>query len=150
MTLSSHVAAQDSQKGFAAHNARDYATEFKKLMPLAKAGDVIAQYSIGTSYLHGQGVPQDFKEAVKWYQLAAYQGDWFSQNVLGFMYKQGLGVPQDNVMSHMWYNIAAADGSAMSADDRAEISKKMTPAAIEAAQAMARECMSSGYTKCGY
>ena len=66
------------------------------------------------------------------------------------MYSQGLGVPQDNVMSHMWYNIAAADGSALMADYRAEISKKMTPAAIEAAQAMARECMSSGYTKCGY
>jgi len=27
---------------------------------------------------------------------------------------------------------------------------KMTPAAIQEAQAMARECMSSGYTKCGY
>ena len=50
----------------------------------------------------------------------------------------------------MWYNIASANGQDQAGgycDERAGL---MTPAAIEKATAMARECMSSGYTKCGY
>ena len=52
-------------------------------------------------------------------------------------------------MAHMWYNLAAANGHKKAGGWRDELAKKMSPAAIEKAQAMARECMSSGYTKCG-
>jgi hypothetical protein len=52
-------------------------------------------------------------------------------------------------MAHMWYNLAAANGVEKSGEWRDEIAKKMSPAAIEKAQAMARACMSSGYAKCG-
>ena len=34
----------------------------------------------------GQGVPQDYKEAVKWYRLSAEQGDAQAQYNLGVMY----------------------------------------------------------------
>ena len=50
----------------------------------------------------------------------------------------------------MWYNIASANGQDQAGGYRDERADLMTPAAIEKAQAMARECMSSGYTKCGY
>ena len=49
----------------------------------------------------------------------------------------------------MWYNIASANGQDQAGgycDERAGL---MTPADISKAQAMARECMSTGYTKCG-
>ena len=36
---------------------------------------VTAQYNLGVFYANGEGVEQDFKEAVKWYQKAADQGD---------------------------------------------------------------------------
>ena len=36
----------------------------------------------------GQGVPQDYAEAVKWYRLAADQGNASAQNNLGFMYER--------------------------------------------------------------
>ena len=54
-----------------------------------------------------------------------------------------------NAVAHMWYNIGAANGNELSGTNRDIVAKRMTPAAIEKAQAMARECMSSGYTKCG-
>tara|TARA_R110000868_G_scaffold133262_1_gene344773 strand:- start:539 stop:1045 length:507 start_codon:yes stop_codon:yes gene_type:complete len=140
---------QDLRKGAVAYGAGDFATAFRLHMPLAEAGDAEAQYFIGSYYKQGEGVPQDNAEAVKWFRLSSSQGDYISQFTLGVMYERGIGVLQDNVISHMWYNIGAANGSLMSADSRAEITKKMTPAAIEAAQAMARECMSSNYENCG-
>ena len=49
----------------------------------------------------------------------------------------------------MWHNLAAANGYKLGGTNRDDFAKEMSPAAIERAQAMARECMSSGYTKCG-
>ena len=37
-------------------------------------------------YDEGQGVPQDYAEAVKWYRMAADQGNADAQSNLGFMY----------------------------------------------------------------
>jgi uncharacterized protein len=101
-------------------------------------------------YERGNGVIQDYAEAVKWYRLAAEQGYAGAQNNLGVMYEFGDGVLQDNTMAHMWYNIASANGDDKSGEWRDELAGQMTSTAIEKAQAMARECMSSGYTKCGY
>ena len=144
------LAAQDFQKGLAAAQAGDFATALQEWTPLAEAGDVNVQYNLGNMYRRGDGVPQDYAEAVKWYRLAADQGDADAQNNLGLMYELGEGVLQDNVMAHMWYNIASANGNDKSGEWRDERAGLMTPADISKAQAMARECMSSGYTKCGY
>ena len=112
-------------------------------------GEAKAQYNLGYMYQDGTGVPQDYKAAVKWYRLAADQGLALAQSALGYIFNKGYGVPQDNTMAHMWYNIGSANGNEISGSNRDILSKKMTPAAIEKAQAMARECMNSGYTKCG-
>ena len=47
-------------------------------------------------YAKGQGVIQDYKEALKWFRLAAAQGDAKAQYNLGVMYDNGEGVT--NVM----------------------------------------------------
>ena len=101
-------------------------------------------------YEFGNGVLQNYAEAVKWYRLAAEQGLASAQNNLGAMYEFGNGVLQDNVMAHMWYNIASANGDPTAGEWRDERAGLMTPADISKAQAMARECMNSGYKKCGY
>ena len=150
MTLSSPVAAQDFQKGLTAAQAGDYATALQEWTPLAEAGDAFAQYNLWEMYKNGQGVPQDYKEAVKWYRLAAEQGDIIAQYSLGSMHIRGMGVPQDNTMAHMWYNIASANGHDKAGEWRDGRAVLMTRADISKAQAMARECMNSGYTKCGY
>ena len=150
MTFSLPVSAQDHQKGYDAAQAGDFATALQEWTPLAEAGSASAQYNLGVMYGKGQGVPQDYKEAVKWYRLAAEQGDADAQNSLGFRYEYGEGVLQDNVMAHMWYNIASANGNSKAGDYRDERAGLMTQADISKAQAKARECMNSGYNKCGY
>ena len=116
----------------------------------AEQGFSTAQDALGISFQFGNGVPQNYAEAFRWYRLAANQGHTGAQTRLGFMYQSGKSVLQDNVMAHMWFNIGATDRDELAVYARDRIAKKMTPAAIEKAQAMARECMSSGYTKCGY
>jgi uncharacterized protein len=90
-------------------------------------------------YTHGQGVPQDDAEGVKWFRLAADQGNASSQFILGLMYAQGRGVPQDNVSAHMWLNLAAASGKQDAAEQREAVAQLMTPAQIAEAQKLARE-----------
>jgi len=53
-------------------------------------------------------------------------------------------------MAHMWYNIASANGHEKAGGYRDELAGLMPPEDMSKAQAMARECINSGYTKCGY
>jgi len=129
---------------------QDYKEAVKWYRLSAERGDASAQYNLGNMYKNGDGAPQDYKEAVKWYRLAAEQGYAMAQTNFGFMYDNGQGVLQDNATAHMWYNIGAANGNELGGTNRDKIAKRMTPAAIEEAQTMARECINSGYTKCGY
>lgn len=50
---------------------------------------------VGSRYLNGQGVPQDYKEAKKWFLRGIEYNDYISLNSLGFMYYHGLGVKKD-------------------------------------------------------
>jgi TPR repeat protein/formylglycine-generating enzyme required for sulfatase activity len=62
-------------------------------------------------YFNGQGVPQNYAEAVKWYRKAADQGNSGSQFGLGLMYAEGQGVPQDYAEAVRWYRKAADQGN---------------------------------------
>jgi len=85
---------------------------------------------------------------VKWYTLAAEQGDARAQYNLGQMYRKGEGVSQDYVYAHMWANIAASNGDEDSGNLRDEVAKEMTPAQIENAEQLARECVRKEYKGC--
>ena len=65
------------------------------------------------------------------------------------MYEYGQGVAQDNVMAHMWYNLGSANDAENAGEWRDERAGLMTAEDIAKAQAMARECMNSGYKNCG-
>ncbi len=78
----------------------------------AAQGDADAQSKLGLIYSTGQGVVQDYAEAVKWYRLAAAQGLAQAQVNLGLMYDIGLGVIQDYAEAGKWYRLAAAQGDA--------------------------------------
>ena len=103
-------------------------------------------------YDNGQGVAQDYKEAVRLWGLAAAQGNASAQTNLGVMYANGTGVAQDYVKAHMWYNLGAAslsgeDGKTATSN-RDNIAKRMTPQQIAEAQAMARKCQASNFKQC--
>ena len=103
--------------------------------------------SLGScTQMNGQGVPQDFAEALKWYQLAADQGNAGAQNNLGLMYLKGSSVPQDYVQAHVWLSLAVTrlsvseTGMRSSAmHQRDAVAKKMAPAQITEAERLARE-----------
>ena len=55
--------------------------------PLAEEGNADAQANLGFMYQYGQGVLQDFKQAIAWYRKAADEGNDYGQTNLGFMYE---------------------------------------------------------------
>jgi TPR repeat protein len=71
-----------------------------------------AQSNLGVAYANGEGVQQDYVEAVQWYRLAADQGHAKAQCNLGGMYDQGRGVRQDYVEAVKWYRLGADQGNA--------------------------------------
>jgi hypothetical protein len=79
---------------------------------LAKFGDVVAQHNLGVRYEDGEGVRQDYAEALKWYRKAAESGYAPSQVNLGRMYANGTGVRKDPREAHKWYLKAAEQGVA--------------------------------------
>jgi len=62
-------------------------------------------------YDNGDGVPQDYAVAVKWYRLAAEQGNASAQANLGVRYYNGEGVPQDYAVAVKWYRLAGHSAS---------------------------------------
>jgi len=71
----------DFQKGYAGYQSGDFATALREWTPLAEQRHADAQYNLGLMYANGQGVPKNYKTAVKWYKLAAEQGDADSRSV---------------------------------------------------------------------
>ena len=80
--------------------------------PLAKQGNADAQSYLGFMYHSGNGVPQDYNEAMKWFRLAAGQRYAAAQYFLGLMYYHGQGVHQDYAEAAKWYRKAAVQGHA--------------------------------------
>jgi len=69
-----------------------------------------AQVYLGLMYAQGQGVAQDFAEALKWFQLAVERGDAGGQFNLGGMYFSGVGVSQDYREAAKLYQLSADQG----------------------------------------
>ena len=99
-------------------------------------------------YYLGEGVLQDYKEALRWYRLSAEQGNANAQGNLAVLYAFGDGVIKDYVYAHMWGNIASMNGNDKGALLRDTFAEKMTLSQIEEAQRLARECVKKNYQGC--
>ena len=111
-------------------------------------GQAEAQFNLGVSYKAGQGVPQDYAEAVRWYRLAAVQGNTNAQYNLGVMYEEAQGVALDYVRAHTWFNLSAASGYGDAAKSRDMVAKKMTLQQIAKAHKMANDCQQKNFKAC--
>jgi TPR repeat protein len=94
---------------------------------------------LGVMYATGQGIPQNYAEAVKWYRLATDQGSADAQYNLGGMYATGQGVQQNYVSAYMWLSLSATLGEQGAIKSRDLVAQRMTPAQIAEAQKLARE-----------
>ena len=77
-------------------------------------GDARAQAAIGSLYIHGQGVPVDYAEALRWTRSAAEQGDVTGQFNMGTIHAGGLGVERDYAVAAEWFARAAEQDDAAS------------------------------------
>jgi TPR repeat protein len=98
---------------------QDYAEAVKWIRLAAIQGNDYAQYHLGTMYLLGQGIPQDYVRAHMWSNLAAALG-----------------------------TLADASGIDMAATQRDLVAEKMTSAQVSEAQRMARECLERNFKNC--
>ena len=65
----------------------------------------IDQYDLGRMYEKGQGVPQDYAEALRWIRLAADQGHPGAQRGLGRIYHEGRGMPGSYAQAMKWWRM---------------------------------------------
>jgi uncharacterized protein len=108
--LTASAAANPFEDGVAAYEKGDYATALQAWLPLATAGDALAQIRVAALYADGRGVTRDYAEAAKWFRKAADQGNARAQFNLGTMFSHGQGVPQSHVEAVKWYRVAADQG----------------------------------------
>jgi TPR repeat protein len=83
---------------------------FDEMRKAAEEGDRTAQCYLGICYQTGQGVAQDYPEAVRWFRRAADQNDSAAQCYLGVCYQTGQGVPQEYGQAAKWFREAAEQG----------------------------------------
>ena len=76
-----------------------------------RQGHALAQCNLGCRFENGEGVAQDYAEALRLYKLAAKQGFTDAEYKLGRMYEFGCGVAaRDLAEAVRWYERAAAKG----------------------------------------
>lgn len=90
-------------------------------------------------YENGQGVTQDYEQAVSWFSKSSEQGNDQAMLHLGGMYKSGRGVPVDLMLAHKWYNLAGAAGNEYARHLKEAVEAKLTPKKIEKAKVLAKE-----------
>jgi len=122
---------------------KDYVEAAKCWRLAAEQDNSLAQFNLASMYVNGQGVTQDYQEALKWFRVVARRraelwGVVTGRMNLGLMYERGWGTTQDYVEAHLWYNLAASAGESRAAPRRDALAEKMSPAQIEQAQSLAR------------
>jgi sel1-like repeat protein len=90
---------------------KDFKSALAIIRPLAEQGDGVAQGMLAMLYRNGDGIKQDYFEAIKWYKKSAEQGVDIAQYELAGMYINGLGVKQNYQEAIKWYQKAAENNN---------------------------------------
>ena len=118
----------------------------KRFRKAAEKGDAEAQNNLGKCYAVGEGVPQDFVQALKWYRKAAEQGHAEALFNLGGRYYNGEGVTKDEIEAYAYWNLVRiTDEDARR--NLAVLEKKMSAAQIAAGQKRSKELQKEIATK---
>lgn len=116
LMLSIAAGAQSAEKlykeGKALYDAKNYEQAVPKLKAAAEKGHMKAQYRLGLCYDKGRGVPEDDKQAFRWYQKSAAQNFAKAQYQLGKCYKDGEGVEKDKDKAFEYFTKAAKQDNA--------------------------------------
>ena len=98
------------QGALGAFNKKEFGLAYQLFSDLGNKGVAEAQINLGMMLEKGQGTPKNFKEAIRWYRLAADQGLTKAQYNLGLMYAHGKGIDKDPIEATKWFHLAADQG----------------------------------------
>ena len=84
--------------------------EIQSLRQRAEAGEASAQSTLGWKHYRGDGVPQNYTEAIGLLRNAAMQGNARAQCALGWMHYRGDGIPQNYTEAISLLRSAAMQG----------------------------------------
>ena len=98
----------------------------------AAAGDVVAQFSLGSLLYYGS---DETAQGIEWIRKAAAHGFAPAELQLGQIYDFGFGAGQDDRQALEWYRTAAAHGSAAAQRAVGEFYRKGRAVAADAAEA---------------
>jgi len=90
---------------------RDYAEAVRWYRMAAEQGNARAQFSLGSMYDHGEGLPRTTPRLFAG-TASGGTGNADAQNSLGLGYEDGQGAPQDHAEAARWYRKAAEQGNA--------------------------------------
>ena len=106
-------AAMSESEREAVRTARVAAEKKKRILAAAEAGDVAAQYDVGSWYFHGRnGERQDYGKARQWYLRAADNNHAEAQNMLAVIYSTGRGGMKNTQLGMEYRRKAAQNGNA--------------------------------------
>lgn len=103
---SSSQALTQSPLGTAGPNAQS-STGIASVLKAAENGDAEAQDRLGLLYSNGQGLTQNYVQAVYWWRKAAQQGNVKAEYNLGLSYQNGQGVMLDHAQAANWFRKGA-------------------------------------------
>jgi TPR repeat protein len=108
-----------------------------------------AQCNLGVMLRYGNGTPQDFEEAARWYIRSAEAGYFRAQATLAAMYLNGEGLERDALKAAFWYTRAAENGSSRGMYNLGLMYSEGTGVEkdITKAERLFREAVSKGYSK---
>ena len=101
--LSTTSSASTYEEALYEFNRKNFVGAFRMMKPLAKAGNLDAQFHIASGYTEGRGVPANTKEAFHWFRSAAEGGHLGAIYRLGIMHVQGEFVDRDYDKALLWF-----------------------------------------------
>lgn len=138
------------EQGLEAAAIRKYKAELRNIQELVRQGDPNGYFHLGLMHFKGWGVPQDYAEALRLFNLAAERGHPQALIWLGDAYADGKGVPKDNVEALKFYDLATSQAGQgeielssvyrdLADKKKGALAPKMTAAEIAEAQKRVRE-----------
>ncbi len=106
---------EDYERGLALGKAKRFEEAASLIRRAADAGLAPAQYTLGTMYAFGDGVPQSRDVARTWYEKAAAQEHAGALYNLGLYYDRGITVAPDPARALEYYRRGARAGDAKAA-----------------------------------
>lgn len=139
LVIGSPAAAYDITSAMEAYESGDYQTAHKQFTFLATNDEAEAQYNLAFMFYGGEGISQDDRQALFWFEQAAKLGHAPAQDTLAYMYLNGRGVDPDRVQAYAWYTLAAENGIFLAKNIADNLRKKMSPTERTHAELLSKE-----------